>query len=196
VCHHTFCLEAQLNVSQLFRKLEKSLETISKFLPEFSSPYSTPFTDTAPVRKPAAANPFAVPYQGVATASIPLKEPTYNEIHAPTLRADRPALLVSSTSWTADEEFGILLEALKLYEVRATEQNSELPEDAKGRLPKLLVVVTGKGPERKEYMSTINELQASWKWTRCISLWLEASDYPVLLGKYVAYCSERCLPLG
>jgi beta-1,4-mannosyltransferase len=103
-------------------------------------------------------------------------EPTYHEIRLPSLRQDRPALLVSSTSWTPDEDFHILCEALSVYEVRANARKSKPP------LPRLLVVVTGKGPLRDSYMREINKLQKNWKWVRCVSLWLEAEDYPVLLG--------------
>lgn len=31
-------------------------------------------------------------------------------------------------------------------------------------------------------MQEIDELQKKWKWVRCVSLWLEAEDYPILLG--------------
>lgn len=104
--------------------------------------------------------------------------PNYNEIRSPTFRPDRPAILVSSTSWTPDEDFSILLEALTIYEARAR----ELENQGESSLPKLLAIVTGKGPMKKQYMEEVGKLQESWKWVRCISLWLEAEDYPVLLG--------------
>jgi len=31
-------------------------------------------------------------------------------------------------------------------------------------------------------MEEISALQEKWKWVRCISLWLDAADYPILLG--------------
>lgn len=105
----------------------------------------------------------------------------------PNLRTDRPALLVSSTSWTPDEDFSILLEALGLYEKRAI-QLASLQSASHGRLPKLLVILTGKGPLKEKYMEGVGKLQKSWKWVKCISLWLEAEDYPILLGWLIDFC--------
>ena len=103
----------------------------------------------------------------------------------PSLRPDRPALVVSSTSWTPDEDFKILLEALQIYEIRADEISGQSsPSSTEGKLPKLLVIVTGKGPLKDMYMKEVGKLQKGWKWVRCISLWLEAEDYPVLLGMH------------
>ncbi|KAF7367397.1 Chitobiosyldiphosphodolichol beta-mannosyltransferase [Mycena sanguinolenta] len=101
-------------------------------------------------------------------------DPIHSKIEGPFLRGDRPALLVSSTSWTQDEDFSILLSALQKYNAQA---------DVNGKkLPKLLVIVTGKGPLRNKYMTEVAELQKKWDWVRCISIWLEVEDYPTLLG--------------
>ena len=103
---------------------------------------------------------------------------------------DRPALLVSSTSWTPDENFSILFEALCMYEARARDVNAQGVE--KSRLPTMLVILTGKGPLKAKYMNEVDKLQRGendggdgWKWVRCISMWLEAEDYPLLLGSFV-----------
>lgn len=47
------------------------------------------------------------------------------------------------------------------------------------------MVVTGKGPLRDSYMQRVIELESSekWQWVRCRSMWVEAADYPLLLGK-------------
>lgn len=57
-------------------------------------------------------------------------------------------LLVSSTSWTPDEDFSILLDALVRY-------------GASPRRVPLLVVITGRGPQKAMYEAKIADLQAS-----------------------------------
>jgi beta-1,4-mannosyltransferase len=101
-------------------------------------------------------------------------DPIYSEVKAPFLREDRPALLVSSTSWTPDEDFSILLTALGEYNQAASSPGK--------KLPKLLVILTGRGQLREKYMAEVGELQKRWDWVRCISMWLDVEDYPTLLG--------------
>ncbi|XP_029365159.1 chitobiosyldiphosphodolichol beta-mannosyltransferase-like isoform X1 [Echeneis naucrates] len=88
-----------------------------------------------------------------------------------TLRAERPALLVSSTSWTEDEDFSILLEALKEYEGFIKGGAS---------LPHLVCAITGKGPQKEHYRKLIHSLELEH--VQICTPWLEAEDYPVLLG--------------
>ncbi|KAE9409389.1 mannosyltransferase [Gymnopus androsaceus JB14] len=160
-------------IHDLFSRLKGPLSSLKDFLPESEAPFSTPMTDRKSSQTPTPtpttfnANPISTTAQ------------TYERVQPPRLRPDRPALVVSSTSWTPDEDFGVLLQALKQYEKRA----GELAEaNSEKRLPKMLMVVTGKGPQRDEYMKEINRLQADWRWVRCLSLWLEAKDYPTFLG--------------
>ncbi|XP_051024059.1 chitobiosyldiphosphodolichol beta-mannosyltransferase [Acomys russatus] len=83
----------------------------------------------------------------------------------------RPALLVSSTSWTEDEDFSILLGALEKFE------QLTLGEDS---LPSLVCVITGKGPLREHYRHLIS--QKHFRHVQFCTPWLEAEDYPLLLG--------------
>ena len=88
------------------------------------------------------------------------------------LREDRPALLISSTSWTPDEDFGLLLDALVTLDADWS--------SGKGRHPHLLVVVTGKGPERAMYEARIAQMDLTYVHVK--TMWLEMVDYPLLLG--------------
>lgn len=97
------------------------------------------------------------------------------------LRSDRPALLVSSTSWTPDEDFSILLEALKELHKRIIAKSDE------SKIPKVLVIVTGKGPQKAYYLPLLKEFNESHPSINIQILWLEAEDYPKLL---------RCATLG
>ncbi|KAL7538578.1 hypothetical protein ACHAWF_006136 [Thalassiosira exigua] len=92
------------------------------------------------------------------------------------LRKDRPALLVSSTSWTPDEDFSILLEALKMLHQTITTKSRE------NDFPKVVVIVTGKGPQKSYYLPLLKEFNETHPLISIHTIWLEAADYPKLLG--------------
>ncbi|KAI7887189.1 hypothetical protein K492DRAFT_139786 [Lichtheimia hyalospora FSU 10163] len=85
---------------------------------------------------------------------------------------ERVRLIVSSTSWTEDEDFSILLKAVELYE--SASRKADKP------YPRLLFVITGKGPLKNMYEQKISSMHLER--TRIITAWLEVSDYPLLLG--------------
>lgn len=80
---------------------------------------------------------------------------------------------MSSTSWTADEDFSILLSALESYEQAA--------DNPINNLPKLIVLITGKGPLKSSFEENIIQREKKWKYIRCKTIWLEMHDYPKLL---------------
>ena len=49
-----------------------------------------------------------------------------------------------------------------------------------GKLPLLLVIVTGKGPQKAAYLQRMQQMDLRHVAFRC--LWLASEDYPVLLG--------------
>ena len=67
----------------------------------------------------------------------------------------------------------MLLTALQRYEVHAHQKP----------LPKMLVAITGKGgPLKTEFEEKIKELERQWNFIRVRTIWMEAKDYPKLLG--------------
>ena len=85
-------------------------------------------------------------------------------------------VLVSSTSWTVDEDFSILLDALVGYSDLATSKHPKLPE--------LLVVITGKGPQKERYLKEIDALEKKGK-LEMVSIktaWLPTAAYAMLLA--------------
>jgi len=81
-------------------------------------------------------------------------------------------LLVSSTSWTPDEDFSILLEALCAYSASAK------------ALPPILAIITGKGPQKQMYLDRIKTLVRSseLKNVTISTAWLTTEDYATLLA--------------
>lgn len=77
-------------------------------------------------------------------------------------------LLVSSTSFTKDEDFDILLDAMKLY------------DQSKGDR-KIFLLVTGKGPEKDHFFERIQELKFS---NRVIikNYWFSQKEYPEIIS--------------
>lgn len=90
-------------------------------------------------------------------------------------RPGRPALVVSSTSWTPDEDFGILLDAAEAYDAATAGRTN-----SSSTYPDVVFVITGRGPQRDMYLSKIKQLPLT-RVAFC-SMWLEPEDYPLILG--------------
>ncbi|KAL7516137.1 hypothetical protein ACHAWX_001186 [Stephanocyclus meneghinianus] len=104
------------------------------------------------------------------------------EITSVELRCNRPALLVSSTSWTPDEDFSILLEALDILQSKVQRNLSAVTQQNVLSFPRVLVLVTGKGPQKDQYVPLLDEFNRTHPSIKIFTLWLEAVDYPKLLG--------------
>jgi beta-1,4-mannosyltransferase len=98
-----------------------------------------------------------------------------SENSAPILNG-KTRLLVSSTSWTPDEDFSILIEALCIYSEKALSTHPQLPE--------ILAIITGKGPQKEAYLRQIRHLEAEGRleMARIRTAWLSIEDYATLLA--------------
>lgn len=99
------------------------------------------------------------------------------------LRRDRCPILISSTSWTPDENFDLLLDALIGVEKNLQEyaddsvNKSDLDEK---NINRLAVLVTGKGPLKLDFERKIRQL--GLKRVGIKTLWLEPEDYPLIMS--------------
>jgi beta-1,4-mannosyltransferase len=95
----------------------------------------------------------------------------------PRYREERPALIVYPTSWTADEDFSLLLEAAIECDAKISRHDQC---DIQGPFRHLLIVITGEGPLRRHYQAKITALRLEKVHLR--TLWLTPEDYPLMLG--------------
>ncbi|KAJ3318198.1 hypothetical protein HDU76_000899 [Blyttiomyces sp. JEL0837] len=107
--------------------------------------------------------------------------PSTNEIKS---LQQRPYLIVSSTSWTEDEDFGILLKAISIIEssantVIAESRNSSSVGTGAGDCA-FVFVITGKGPLKRWFEQEVRKMNLVK--CRVLTAWLTMEDYPKLLG--------------
>ncbi|KAI9761842.1 MAG: putative zinc transporter msc2 [Chaenotheca gracillima] len=120
-------------------------------------------------RPPSQFQPLTPAQRGTFLHQLPLTASKASEIIQGSTR-----LLVSSTSWTPDEDFSLLLDALVRYSEAASSAS----------LPRILAVITGKGPQKKYYLSRLAELVAAGRLAHVsvLTAWLSNADYAALLG--------------
>ncbi|KAL3480864.1 glycosyl transferases group 1-domain-containing protein [Aspergillus californicus] len=103
--------------------------------------------------------------------ALPEAAPVLNLIKQGTVK-----VIVSSTSWTPDEDFSLLINALCRY--------SKISSTSHPQLPQIFAIITGKGPQREMYVEQISNLQKEGKLqnvTICTA-WLSTGDYARLLA--------------
>ena len=109
--------------------------------------------------------------------------------HAGSIMEAKTRLLVSSTSWTPDEDLGMFLEALLRYgassaaSYASTQEEADSKKNAKKRTP-LLVIITGKGPQKSAFEKKVAALKAKGQLplVDIKTAWLSMEDYASLLA--------------
>lgn len=86
----------------------------------------------------------------------------------------RLPIVVCPTSWTPDEDFDLLLEALERAERKLVEHGGQ------GEAPVLALLMTGRGVLRPEFERRV--ARRNLKRIAVRTTWLEPGDYPVLVG--------------
>lgn len=89
------------------------------------------------------------------------------------LGSTRLPIVVCPTSWTPDEDFDLLLEALERAERQLSRANP-----ASG--PQLIVFLTGRGALRDSFEA--RAARRNFKVILVRTIWLEPADYPTLVG--------------
>jgi beta-1,4-mannosyltransferase len=97
-----------------------------------------------------------------------------------------PALVVSPTSWTRDEEMALLLDAAELFDRRMAEQERA----SQSKFPGMIIAITGKGPMHEVYEKRIERM--SLQKVQIRTLWLSPEDYRSLLASSdLGVCCHR-----
>jgi beta-1,4-mannosyltransferase len=91
------------------------------------------------------------------------------------LGPERPPIVVCPTSWTPDEDFDLLLEALERAE-RQISRGGAPPATT----PALALFLTGRGALRDAFNA--RAARRNFKAIAVKTLWLEPADYPILIG--------------
>lgn len=150
---------AHLCVTDAMRSvLKKDFQLQAPILPLHDRPAS----HFQPITDPKARNEFL--------ATLPETKDVRPLLESGSLR-----VLVSSTSWTPDEDFSVLIDALLQYSEQAV---------AQPRLPHILAIITGKGPQKEMYLKKIAALETAGKLKKVTirTAWLTVSDYARLLA--------------
>ena len=96
------------------------------------------------------------------------------------MRTDACRILLSSTSWTEDEDFSLLLDAL-IKVNKKLEMNVKKCEPGAFEANRLLCIITGKGPLKEAFLEQYRQIESSLSRVSIITPWLEPEDYPLLV---------------
>lgn len=135
----------------------------------------------------------SVLYDRPASAFVPLERGEREQIRQAVFTrlgvrgGNGVGFIVCPTSWTADEDFDLVIEAVRFVEdrIRGWEAGS-----SSRRFPDLVILVTGDGSRRAEFERRFAGLLAHRVQLR--TRWLDPDDYPRIVGSAdVGLCLHR-----
>ena len=89
---------------------------------------------------------------------------------------EKPILMISSTSWTPDEDFNILLNSfIKTEEMIKSDNKISI-----NKIKKILFLITGRGPLKDSFMEKVEKSNLEFFIVK--SIWLDSDDYIKLLN--------------